>query len=614
MSKRRKITVVKDIVHNYIEITPIEKVMIGNPKFQRLRFVTQNSLAYYTFPSNTNSRFSHSLGVMHLGGKMFKKTIENADEPTLVTFLIEAKSVIENYCGETETDIKKILTIWGEEIGNIGGFNLKGIKDISELKLFPDDPNYKGNIIVDAYSLLNILWQSVRISCVLHDIGHYPLSHLFEEALTQFIANEKESNEVFQEISKIKERFLEKTKIDTKSIKGDIPLHEMNGVNLMLDIFPEGMEDEVLNKLIKVCSRIGKFIFILNKADNSIDKPRFDKMNLMNCLYTIVSSEIDADRLDYCLRDAISSGVELMAIDIDRIIHNLILHIDEDKNEFEIVLKSNALAAIEEFYHQRFQLYKYLIYHHNVVRLNGVMEEVIHRLLKEIVKINESPLRDIYREFGFWNQETPFRKLFSKSFEYYDDNWFRAFLQSIYFKLKEIQNKNYSDLVLLLKIVLYRDLNHIHSLWKREVHVQNTIQRIEEEIDISKDDITLALNLSFETKTQECTIHVKSLNYTLNENGAMLIYGDCTPKIFSSNPKKRVKIIYTGPDQRKVVQFAIELSSYLKSLKTAAENILIPAISFVKEDVGLSKNKNSRYSLIELIENYLSQICISLIK
>ncbi len=62
----------RDPVHNVIalsETLPEDVLLIGlidTPEFQRLRHIKQLGLAFYTYQGAEHSRFSHSLGVMHL--------------------------------------------------------------------------------------------------------------------------------------------------------------------------------------------------------------------------------------------------------------------------------------------------------------------------------------------------------------------------------------------------------------------------------------------------------------------------------------------------------------------------------------------------------------------
>ena len=90
----KKYTIIRDTNYNYIKVTPIEKQIIDSSYFQRLRFVLQNSFAFYTYPTNVTNRFSHSLGVMHLSGKMFLKALENSEDDHLQYFLEHGKELI----------------------------------------------------------------------------------------------------------------------------------------------------------------------------------------------------------------------------------------------------------------------------------------------------------------------------------------------------------------------------------------------------------------------------------------------------------------------------------------------------------------------------------------
>jgi len=60
--------IVKDPILGYIKIFEHEKEIIDTPIFQRLRRIKQNTGAHYAYPCATHTRFSHSLGVMHIAG------------------------------------------------------------------------------------------------------------------------------------------------------------------------------------------------------------------------------------------------------------------------------------------------------------------------------------------------------------------------------------------------------------------------------------------------------------------------------------------------------------------------------------------------------------------
>jgi len=60
--------IVKDPIHGYIRVFNHELKIIDSTIFQRLRRIKQNTGVDYVYPGATHSRFSHSLGVMHVAG------------------------------------------------------------------------------------------------------------------------------------------------------------------------------------------------------------------------------------------------------------------------------------------------------------------------------------------------------------------------------------------------------------------------------------------------------------------------------------------------------------------------------------------------------------------
>src|SRR5262245_42496091 len=62
----------RDPVHNMIALTEARADdallirLIDTPEFQRLRYIKQLGLALYTYQGAEHSRFTHSLGVMHI--------------------------------------------------------------------------------------------------------------------------------------------------------------------------------------------------------------------------------------------------------------------------------------------------------------------------------------------------------------------------------------------------------------------------------------------------------------------------------------------------------------------------------------------------------------------
>lgn len=81
---------IKDPIYGYITLYEHEKEIIDTPSFQRLRRIKQLPSAHLVYPGATHTRFSHSLGVMHLSGLFMKHLLEpykeEISEETLLHF------------------------------------------------------------------------------------------------------------------------------------------------------------------------------------------------------------------------------------------------------------------------------------------------------------------------------------------------------------------------------------------------------------------------------------------------------------------------------------------------------------------------------------------------
>ncbi len=62
-------------IHGTISFNEREKRIIDHPFYQRLRHISQLGFANYVYTGATHSRFGHSLGVMHLAGKIFDRIV-----------------------------------------------------------------------------------------------------------------------------------------------------------------------------------------------------------------------------------------------------------------------------------------------------------------------------------------------------------------------------------------------------------------------------------------------------------------------------------------------------------------------------------------------------------
>ncbi len=118
---------------------------------------------------------------------------------------------------------------------------------------------------------------------------------------------------------------------------------------------------------------------ILRKYD--VDLPKkigelFSSKNLIsNPLKTLISSEIDCDRLDYLLRDSYNTGTKYGLVDLERIISALTFSPDGG-----IAIKPKGIIAIEHFLILRNIMYR-TIYNH---RINEICTWILENIFKKI--------------------------------------------------------------------------------------------------------------------------------------------------------------------------------------------------------------------------------------
>ena len=154
---------------------------------------------------------------------------------------------------------------------------------------------------------------NLRLGGLLHDIGHGPFSHLFEEVL--------------QKRKKIS--------------------HEEIGKKLILQT--------EIGDLLSKSGFNKKFL-----ADLTLGNSKYQFMN------EIISGGLSADMMDYLPRDGYFTGAEHAKIDFKRIIQSL------DVYEKKLSLDKSALYSFESMMISRYQMFK-AVYFHKTVRSAEVM-------------------------------------------------------------------------------------------------------------------------------------------------------------------------------------------------------------------------------------------------
>lgn len=88
---------------------------------------------------------------------------------------------------------------------------------------------------------------------------------------------------------------------------------------------------------------------------------------------SLISSQIDADRMDYLQRDAYFTGVSYGHFDMERILRVMRPHEDQ------VVIKQTGMHAVEDYIMSRYQMY-WQVYFHPVTRsAEVILTKILHR-------------------------------------------------------------------------------------------------------------------------------------------------------------------------------------------------------------------------------------------
>jgi uncharacterized protein len=198
----------------------------------------------------------------------------------------------------------------------------------------------------------------VRLSALLHDLGHGPFSHVSEGAL-----------DLYADRSKLEERL--KSGSQSK-------IHELLTHDLL-------RTDKQLNDLI------GKHT--INKIISLLSHGYGEKV-----MKDVVSGPLDADKQDYLLRDSYFCGVKYGVFDLQQL-HRELLVVDDPAQGKHLMISSDGVHALEQFVLAKYYLTAQVYSH----RVRLITDQMIVRAIS--LGIDEDEIEELKALYSYDGSE-----------------------------------------------------------------------------------------------------------------------------------------------------------------------------------------------------------------
>lgn len=326
---------IMDPVHGGIPLFPHEVAIIDHPLFQRLRNICQNDILSLVFPGATHSRFLHSIGVMHVGERIF----------------------------------------------------------LSMVKSYLESRRYKANVSTtkEQFFAIDYFNKLIRLACLLHDCGHSSFSHQFTKTskIKDMMASKGlfeqlwagiDTQHLYQESPAVIEhehysvRCAYQILVDTQLEQSNIDINDVLGIMETTTVSTSQEFDRHAENFWQFITGSQSVNW---KTDTTI--PQL----VTQLLSSIISGEVDADRADYMLRDGFHSSVTIGGFNLDHLLSNLRFGWEPRTPWLGLAITSKGLSALEDFVYSRNQMYRNVYGHKTALGFDWLLREAINEVLEE---------------------------------------------------------------------------------------------------------------------------------------------------------------------------------------------------------------------------------------
>ena len=375
-----------DNIHGHIGLTKVEWEIERTPIFKRLQNLSQLGLVNRIFPCALHNRYTHSIGVMYVADQMSQRM---------------------------------------------------GLND-SERQL-------------------------LRLTGLLHDIGHYPLSHNVEQAYKNYWKNinaaskiDWESNCVIKVPDILHKNYnaeddyelklsgssgyhhevigatiIKSNRIIREIIEKNFITYEVDSQKFLNPFFKEqGKDNYSEQEIAAITNSVLDDIAGIVVGNIQKESKYFEKYSLF---VQLIHSEMDADNIDYLLRDATFSGTTYGILDMGVLINSLrVCKVisPEEKPYYIVGIDPKGIGCVEQFFMNRYLAYTQIVHNKYVSILEAMMVHAVEFFLSD--SDSGYTYRDILSIAEMKND--------NRSYLYFTDNYILDFINNFSFEKSSCSN------------------------------------------------------------------------------------------------------------------------------------------------------------------------------
>ncbi len=194
--------------------------------------------------------------------------------------------------------------------------------------------------------------ETFKLGCLLHDIGHAPLSHTTEVAMPN----------------------LKELAIPSEFLSGDDLTKDRRATHedYTIKSIADSSFSESFKQLEESFGVQRKHVADLIRGKTTDPKYfTYEGVNYFPLLHQLVSSELDCDRMDYLLRDSYFCGVSYGGYDLDWLLDNLEVCVENDNAYLGIT--ERAVITFDDFLLSRYHMFVMVYFHYRAVCLEQLL-------------------------------------------------------------------------------------------------------------------------------------------------------------------------------------------------------------------------------------------------